>query len=584
MRKINLVISAVLFSSCIKKNANNTQSIQTQNGNEAIGLIVGRLHISNPLASNSSTNAFRAVMMPVRCDAAGIRKLEIVSVNPDNIHHSGSRIVDVDGNSIPQAENCVIAGNYNLHPYGMDSIFSHPPTTQDEFDRQQMVWLAFRGEVRSEDASFPISVVRMFGEAGLFKGQPAAASLANIKIQDQIFNPCIAADPSKKYQFDKNLSFSCADYKYISKNDKISTRWLDVIAESTQNLIKAIDDGNYDPQFAEGLKDALIVNKVVSPVGSQLALGEKVRQTFYKYPYNASNRMNPKAPFALAGLTVSGAPTKPNPPCPNRQNPPAPSNQNIPPIPGTVQNSNAGGNSVVPNSSSSSVIPKSGSSQGSVLNYGDGSQFIAQNVNGEMSDYAGAGSIYNTFRMVNPTTGVEQYADVNKATGNTDWYSRNKTDGSFKYLETVTPNSNNLPTGAMSVPVTNSQKYTGWEFTDVTNAVAKSYKTQNDVANLTQYFNAKTKEYEYCTQSNDGSYAWTRMINGKEEALQSVDSKGKVSGDYKYDSYNNQWMNTSNPSTPSSPVNTGAATDGSFTGTWEPDPVDKNAGSGGGDW
>lgn len=252
-------------------------------------------------------NSIRMMMLPVKCSSESeVVTLEnFVLSSQDGARYSGRSILDPNGVPIPGTKSCAVLGNYALHFWAAQYLFPGNPKNDQEYHRQQWVYLALRGPYNKQNqGAKPPAVEKFFEEAGSVRLNGDQSMLG---LWDSFFNPCLPLDTAKASRFDKKRHFKCegTNYRSVSGNPDDATLTT-LIANASDSLIYRMANGEFAPVNTAGLEIAI---RLYAPTGNALGLtgntGKSAGKTTAKGRFNGQRQQGQtvryKARFARFG-------------------------------------------------------------------------------------------------------------------------------------------------------------------------------------------------------------------------------------------------------------------------------------------
>jgi len=257
-------------------------------GGKGFALIPARRFTTTGGNGPEFENSIRMMMLPVKCSSESeIVTLENFALSSqDGARYAGRSILDTNGVPIPGTKSCAVLGNYALHFWAAQYLFPGNPKNDEEYHRQQWVYLALRGPYNKQNqGAKPPAVEKFFAEAGSVR---LNGDLSMLALWDSFFNPCLPLDTAKASGFDKKRHFKCegTNYRSVSGNPDDATLST-LIANASDSLIYRMANGEFAPVNTAGLETAI---RLYAPTGNALGLtgntGKSAGKTTAKRVFN----------------------------------------------------------------------------------------------------------------------------------------------------------------------------------------------------------------------------------------------------------------------------------------------------------
>lgn len=239
-------------------------------GGKGFALIPARRFTATGGNGPEFENSIRMMMLPVKCSSESeVVTLENFALSSqDGARYAGRSILDTNGVPIPGTKSCAVLGNYALHFWAAQYLFPGNPKNEQEYHRQQWVYLALRGPYNKQNqGAKPPAVEKFFAEAGSVR---LNGDLSMLALWDSFFNPCLPLDTAKASGFDKKRHFKCegTNYRSVSGNPDDATLST-LIANASDSLIYRMANGEFAPVNTAGLETAI---RLYAPTGNALGL------------------------------------------------------------------------------------------------------------------------------------------------------------------------------------------------------------------------------------------------------------------------------------------------------------------------
>ncbi len=239
-------------------------------GGKGFALIPARRFTATGGNGPEFENSIRMMMLPVKCSSESeVVTLENFALgSQDGARYAGRSILDTNGVPIPGTKSCAVLGNYALHFWAAQYLFPSNPKNDQEYHRQQWVYLALRGPYNKQNqGAKPPAVEKFFAEAGSVRVNGDQSMLG---LWDSFFNPCLPLDTAKASGFDKRRHFKCegTNYRSVSGNPDDATLST-LIANASDSLIYRMGNGEFAPVNTAGLETAI---RLYAPTGNALGL------------------------------------------------------------------------------------------------------------------------------------------------------------------------------------------------------------------------------------------------------------------------------------------------------------------------
>ncbi len=318
-----LLMAATMMSfaigpiACKPKVGSQTKAIFS--GGKGFALIPARRFTTTGGNGPEFENSIRMMMLPVKCTSESeVVTLENFALgSQDGARYSGRSILDTNGVPIPGTKSCAVLGNYALHFWAAQYLFPGNPKNDQEYHRQQWVYLALRGPYNKQDqGAKPPAVEKFFAEAGSVR---LKGDLSMLALWDSFFNPCLPLDTAKVSGFDKKRHFKCegTNYRSVSGNPDDATLST-LIANASDSLIYRMANGEFAPVNTAGLETAI---RLYAPTGNALGLtgntGKSASKTTAKGFFNGQRQpvrrflFGQQRPYnTLSGDRYNGVPTR----------------------------------------------------------------------------------------------------------------------------------------------------------------------------------------------------------------------------------------------------------------------------------
>ncbi len=270
-----LALSLVGVAACKPKTGATTKAIFS--GGKGYALIPARRFFATRGSGPEFENSIRMMMLPVKCGS----EREIVTLenfalaSQDGVRYYGGSILDPDGKAIPGTSSCAVLGYYALHLWATQYLFPGNPKNDEEYHRQQWVYLALRGpyNTRSQGTKAP-AVEKFFSEAGAVRMKGGGFWLG---LWDGFFNPCLTSiDSAKPKGFDKQRHFKCegGNYRAVAGNPDDATLVM-AVANASESLMHRMARGEFAPLDTTGIATAI---RLSGSVGDSFNKAAKVLQ------------------------------------------------------------------------------------------------------------------------------------------------------------------------------------------------------------------------------------------------------------------------------------------------------------------
>jgi len=240
-------------------------------GGKGFALIPARRFTTTGGNGPEFENSIRMMMLPIKCSSESeVVTLENFALSSqDGVRYAGRSVLDTNGVPIPGTKSCAVLGNYALHFWAAQYLFPGNPKNDQEYHRQQWVYLALRGPYnKQKQGAKPPAVEKFFAEAGSVR--LSNNDLSMLALWDSFFNPCLPLDTAKASGFDKKRHFKCesTNYRSVSGNPDDATLTA-LIADASQSLIYRMANGEFAPVNTAGLETAI---RLYAPTGNALGL------------------------------------------------------------------------------------------------------------------------------------------------------------------------------------------------------------------------------------------------------------------------------------------------------------------------
>jgi|GEM_PF-4458024 len=258
-------------------------------GGKGFALIPARRFTATGGNGPEFENSIRMMMLPVKCSSESeVVTLENFALSSqDGVRYAGRSVLDTNGVPIPGTKSCAVLGNYALHFWAAQYLFPGNPKNDQEYHRQQWVYLALRGPYNKQNqGAKPPAVEKFFAEAGSVR--LSNSDLSMLALWDSFFNPCLPLDTAKASGFDKKRHFKCegTNYRSVSGNPDDATLTT-LIANASDSLIYRMANGEFAPVNTAGLETAI---RLYAPTGNALGLtgntGKSAGKTTAKRVFN----------------------------------------------------------------------------------------------------------------------------------------------------------------------------------------------------------------------------------------------------------------------------------------------------------
>lgn len=517
------LLLGISISSCNSKPKSSLKAIHL--ANKSLSLLPGRLYA--PSGSGVAyENSIRMMMLPIGCSPSQIRKLEeLVAKDVEAIRHVADKVVGVNGQPIPGAESCTIITKNALHPWAYQKLFETPAKTQNDYLNQQWLWLAIRGRTTGQSSGFTVGFDQWMAEAGVYRSLPMALVDRRISQWDTLYNPCVKGNSADNFGFNKNDGFSCVDGDYEPKNDKLGSRILTLIDQTSINLVTAIKAGEFSQHDTTGLEAAIVVTAGAKASsgqsGFQLAnnRGGFLRNLFSVFMPMRGSSYQGYGPTQHQGYAAFA---------PMRRPPPQRSRVTQQPSTRTPSNSQQ---------------PTNTTGQTSVV-VGSGEATLQQDVTDQFggADY-GQGKGYKTYRFTEAASGKQQFVDI-FPNGKRQWWEKDAAGGWKQLKNTPEMNSyspdysiqngrlgQDFADGSKAVDVTKEMRSRYGDIYDSDNTTT-TMVVRKDGTRTYRDHNSKTGEDRWYSMNDDNT--WTPLLafdkNGKQIPIPKAGKSDSVQG------------------------------------------------------